>query len=75
MTEPALGVLDAIESAAGLVTCHAPFPAAIREAEHQTWTHDPFDHLIVAQAAMLEAPLLSKDPAIHRHYPRAAWND
>jgi len=75
VTEPALTVLDTIESATALVTCRTPFPAIVREAERQTWTRDPFHRLIVAQAALLEAPLLTKDQTIHQHYPRAIWGD
>lgn len=46
-------MLDALDSALGLTVCKAAFPAIIREAETQTWTRDPFDRLIVAQAAFI----------------------
>ncbi len=73
--QPALTVLDALESGIGLAVCSAPFPAVLREAEFQTWTRDPFDRLIVAQAALAQAPLLTKDDTIHAHYPNAVWDE
>lgn len=73
VAQPALPVLDALESALGLVICKAAFPAVVREAEANTWTRDPFDRLIVAQAALFDAPLATKDAAIHAHYPQTIW--
>jgi PIN domain nuclease of toxin-antitoxin system len=72
--EPALPVLDALESALGLVVCSAPFSLVVREAEKLDWTRDPFDRLIVAQASVHEAPLLTRDGMIHEHYPHAVWD-
>jgi PIN domain nuclease of toxin-antitoxin system len=72
-TVPAVEVLDALNAATGLVLCDAPFPAVVREAEGYAWTRDPFDRLIVAHAAVFEAPLVTKDELLHRHYPRAVW--
>ena len=39
----------------------------------ESWTRDPFDRMIVAQAALREAPLLTKDRVLHEHYDRAVW--
>jgi PIN domain nuclease of toxin-antitoxin system len=72
-TQPAVEVLDALGAATGMVVCNAPFAAVVREAEGYTWTRDPFDRLIVAQAALHDAPLLTKDALLHRHYGRALW--
>ena len=73
ISEPPLPVLDILESLLGLTICNAPFPAIIREAEEQNWTRDPFDRLIVTQAALYNAPLITKDEVIHKHYPQAFW--
>jgi len=73
VSEPPLPVLDTLESHLGLTICNAPFPAIIREAEDQNWTRDPFDRLIVAQAALYNAILITKDEFIHNNYPRAFW--
>ncbi|ADE15129.1 PilT protein domain protein [Nitrosococcus halophilus Nc 4] len=72
--QPPLPVLDALESTLGLVVCKAAFPAIVREAESQIWTRDPFDRLIVAQATLFGAPLVTKDATIHANYTRAIWD-
>lgn len=71
--QPATTVLDALQAALGLRVCDTPFPAVSRAAEGETWTRDPFDRLIVAQAALREAPLLTRDRVLHQHYDRAVW--
>lgn len=71
--QPALVVLDALSAALGLRMCDSPFFAVVREAEQQTWTRDPFDRLIVAQASINSSPLVTKDETIHAVYPRAVW--
>ncbi len=73
IAEPPLPVLDALESALGLTICNAPFPAVAREAQGQHWTRDPFDRLIVAQAALFDTTLITRDETIHKHYPHAFW--
>jgi PIN domain nuclease of toxin-antitoxin system len=71
--EPALVVMDALAAALGLRICETPFFGVVREAERQSWTRDPFDRLIVAQAQLNSALLLTKDDTIHAVYPRAVW--
>ena len=73
VAEPALPVVDTMEATLGITICSAGFPAIIKEAEAQPWTRDPYDRLIVAHAGLFDAPLLTKDAEIHRHYPRAVW--
>lgn len=73
VSEPAAPVLDALHAALGLTVCTAAFAAVVREAESHAWTRDPFDRLIVAQAALREAPLVTKDDSLHDHYPAAVW--
>jgi PIN domain nuclease of toxin-antitoxin system len=70
---PATPVLDELASVLGLKVCDAPFPAVVQAAEAETWTRDPFDRLIVGQAALQRASLVSKDEVIRAHYPRAIW--
>ena len=45
------------------------------ESVKETWTPDPFDRLIVAQARLLDASLITKDELIHKHYKKAIWNN
>ncbi len=73
VTGPAGPVVDALQASLGLRVCDAPFPVVARAAEGETWTRDPFDRIIVAQAALARAPLLTKDRALHDHYDRATW--
>jgi PIN domain nuclease of toxin-antitoxin system len=70
---PATLVLDALQAELGIRVCDAPFPAVARAAESETWTRDPFDRMIVAQASLREAPLITKDRHLHEHYDRAVW--
>lgn len=72
-SEPALPVLDALQTSIGLRMCDAPFAAVIREAEKQKWTRDPFDRIIVAQAALHAAPLITKDEHLRSNYAAAIW--
>lgn len=39
----------------------------------ESWTRDPFDRLIVANAKAAGAPLITKDERIRKHYRRAIW--
>jgi len=73
LSEPPAPALDELRARLGLVECRAPFPAVVLEAEKQDWTRDSFDRLIVAQAAMHRAYLVTKDETIHAHYPYARW--
>lgn len=72
-TAPTVEVLDALNATLGLVLCDVPFPAVVRAAEVFTWTRDPFDRLITAQACLFDAPLVTRDELLHRHYEHAAW--
>jgi PIN domain nuclease of toxin-antitoxin system len=37
------------------------------------WTRDPFDRLIVADALLAGAPLVTKDSFIRKHFAAAVW--
>lgn len=45
----------------------------IKEASSISWTRDPFDRLIVAQAQLAKHPLISKDEHIRSNYPLTIW--
>jgi PIN domain nuclease of toxin-antitoxin system len=45
----------------------------VRRASELTWTRDPFDRLIVAQAMGKNFRLLTKDAGIRRHSSLAFW--
>lgn len=70
---PPAPVLDELNATMGVDLSHMPFAAVVRGAEHHGWTRDPFDRLIVAQAEIDEAWLVTRDDTIHANYPRAVW--
>jgi PIN domain nuclease of toxin-antitoxin system len=72
-SEPARGVLQALARDVGLRLCDLPFPDVAGAAVRQSWTRDPFDRIIVAQAALRRAPLITRDADIRAHYDRALW--
>jgi PIN domain nuclease of toxin-antitoxin system len=47
---------------------------AIVWARNFTWTRDPFDRIITAQASLNGALLLTKDATIRQNYDRAVWD-
>lgn len=73
VSEPPGPVLDSLAARIGLGICQSAFPAAAIAAGRLRWTRDPFDRLIVAQASLHNAPLLTNDSVIHDHYARALW--
>lgn len=73
VTADASLILETLGRSVGLTTCDQPFAAVVLEAVQQNWTRDPFDRLIVAQASIRDAPLLSKDQTILDHYRKARW--
>jgi PIN domain nuclease of toxin-antitoxin system len=70
---PAAHVIVAIEREAGIRVCPLPLHEVVDSAYDLKWTRDPFDRLIVAHAAAAEAPLITRDEHIRRHYARAIW--
>ena len=70
---PATKVMDELHTALGLTVCDASFVAVAHLAEDLTWTRDPFDRLIVAHAALHDAPLVTKDGTLHQNYPGCVW--
>ncbi len=73
-TDPVEQVLEILGRDLGLKVCDLPFPGVARRAFSLSWTRDPFDRLIVSQASLQEAPLVTKDGDIHEHYRGALWS-
>jgi len=57
----------------GLRLCDKSFADIVIKAADYNWTRDPFDRLIVAQAALGDNSLISKDALIHSHYSATIW--
>jgi len=71
--EPARSVVETLRREVGLKVCDLPFADVVEVAWAQDWTRDPFDRLIVSQAALRGAALATKDGAIHEHFQLAVW--
>lgn len=67
-------ILRDLEESIGLKVCDQEFNKVVINSLKQTWTRDPFDRLIVAQANLSEAVLVTKDETIHRHYKKSIWS-
>ena len=57
----------------GLRLSDASLAAVVHAAASLTWTRDPFDRLIVADALVAATDLLTKDSVILDHVPIAHW--
>jgi len=57
----------------GLAIQSRSLEAVAEQAMDLDWTRDLFDRLIVAQAALDAAPLVTFDRNIRKHYPKAVW--
>jgi len=67
-------VVRKLEFEIGLTVCPLPFAEVTRLALDESWTRDPFNRMIVAQArAAGLAQLISTDTEIAAHYPRTVW--
>ncbi len=47
---------------------------AILWSRNLTWTRDPFDRIITAQASLNGALLLTKEATIRKYYDKAVWD-
>ena len=56
-----------------LQVCQKSFADVIRTASELSWTRDPFDRIITAQAATDGNSLITKDQIILHHYENAVW--
>lgn len=66
-------IIAALSEQVGLQVCELPFRTIVDYALKEGWTRDPFDRLIVANAKVRNAHLVTKDQRMHQHYPRAVW--
>lgn len=66
-------VIADLSSRIGLQVCGKNFDAIVGRATEFSWTRDPFDRLIVANASLHDNILVSKDRNILAYYPHARW--
>jgi PIN domain nuclease of toxin-antitoxin system len=73
VTEPASVPLTALRRRIGLQVADASLASVTQAAAGLSWTRDPFDRLISAQAIAADAQLLTADQTILKHLPLATW--
>jgi PIN domain nuclease of toxin-antitoxin system len=66
-------VLENLSASIGLSICDKSFPQIISESISLEWTRDPFDRIIVANAIVNDAVLVTKDSGIQKNYSKARW--
>ena len=67
-------ILRQLREQVGLRVCDHSFAYVAEAATFESWTRDPFDRIIVAQAkANGYAPLISADGDIRANYAKAVW--
>ena len=71
---PPEAILANLRRTLGLVTSPTPFADVVGAATELTWTRDPFDRLICAQAVAENQLLLTKDRNIRKHLALARWD-
>ncbi|MBI4883389.1 MAG: transposase [Actinobacteria bacterium] len=66
-------ILGDLESRVRLYTANQPLLGVVQAGASLTWTHDPFDRLIVGDALAANCPLLTKDDVIRSNLSLAIW--
>jgi PIN domain nuclease of toxin-antitoxin system len=74
ITSSSKTIIDELSSRIGLKVGRVHFEEVVMKAEKLTWTRDPFDRLITAEAMCASAKLITKDKVIRKHYKLAAWD-
>jgi PIN domain nuclease of toxin-antitoxin system len=74
ITVPAKKIIHELSAEIDLTECRQPFGLIVSHAMAISWTRDPFDRLITAQAMAGNAVLISKDMLIRRHYKKTQWD-
>lgn len=73
ITADPMMVLQTLEESIGLQLCKLEFSKVVVGALSQSWTRDPFDRIIAAQASIRNELLLTKDRTIRRNCSVACW--
>jgi len=66
-------IVGDLGSRIGLTISDQSLLSIVHAAAGLTWTRDPFDRLIVADALAASCSLLTKDEAIRQHVTTARW--
>lgn len=71
--DPAPMMLAALRQSIGLEIADASLAELTNAAAGLTWTRDPFDRMIAAQAIIADTPLVTADRIILDNLPLATW--
>lgn len=73
ITDEANEIVFDLSDRIGLKICDKSFNAFVRGALDLSWTRDPFDRIIVANASINYNILVTKDHNILENYEKAMW--
>lgn len=74
ITERPAVIIKHLKDAIGLTSCTQDFDSVVTKALAMSWTRDPFDRIITAQASMNKSILVTKDDIILKNYKHAVWH-
>jgi PIN domain nuclease of toxin-antitoxin system len=74
VTEPAAAPLSALRKTIGLQVADVSLATLVEVAAGLTWTRDPFDRMIAAQAILADTALVTADRTILNNLPLATWS-
>lgn len=66
-------IIASLENSVGASVSQSSYIKLIDTAVTLSWTKDPFDRLLVADALINNAYLVTKDKEILKNYPLAVW--
>ena len=66
-------IIETLSVSIGVKVCDQTFLDIIRASLSQSWTRDPFDRMIVGNAAINGTTLITKDSMIRDNYENAYW--
>lgn len=71
ITVPANNIITGLSDSIGLKICDKDFNSIINRSMNLNWTIDPFDRIIVANAAIDDNYLVTRDQTILNNYRKA----
>lgn len=73
VTEDTDAIVADLSNRIGLKVCDKNFEAVVNQALSFSWTRDPFDRIITANASLNDSVLITKDQNMLEHYSHARW--